>query len=96
MNPAPNELELSVVIPCLNEALTIGACVQRAIAAMAEHGINGEVVVSDNGSEDGAVEIANAAGAHVISCPTRGYGAALAWGFRHAHGRYLIMGDGDE
>ena len=69
---------------------------QRAIAAMAEHGIKGEVVVSDNGSDDGAVEVANAAGAHVVSCPTRGYGAALAWGFDHARGRYLIMGDADE
>jgi glycosyltransferase involved in cell wall biosynthesis len=96
MNRAQDELELSVVIPCLNEALTIGACVQRAVAAISQHGIAGEVVVSDNGSNDGSIEIAAAAGARVISCPTRGYGAALAWGFRHARGRYLIMGDGDQ
>ncbi len=90
------DVELSVVIPCLNEALTIGACVRRAVAAMAQHGISGEVIVSDNGSTDDSVSVAAAAGARVVSCPMRGYGAALTWGFRHARGRYLIMGDGDE
>jgi len=96
MNAVSDEPELSVVIPCLNEALTIGGCVQRAVAAMTQHGIAGEVVVSDNGSDDGSIEIATASGARVISCPTRGYGAALAWGFRNARGRYLLMGDGDQ
>jgi glycosyltransferase involved in cell wall biosynthesis len=89
-------LELSVVIPCLNEAQTIGVCIQRAIDAMKRHDISGEVVVSDNGSTDGSTDVATAAGARVVSCPTRGYGAALAWGFRHARGRYLIMGDADQ
>jgi glycosyl transferase family 2 len=92
----PADLELSVVIPCLNEALTIGECIRRAIDAMAEHGIRGEVVVSDNGSTDGSVTVSRAAGARVVSCPVRGYGAALQWGFRHARGRYLLMGDGDQ
>ena len=90
------EVELSVVIPCLNEALTITECVRRALDAMARHGIDGEVIVSDNGSTDGSIEIASAAGARVVSCPTRGYGAALSWGFRHSRGRYLLMGDGDQ
>jgi hypothetical protein len=85
-----------VVIPCLNEATTIAACVRRAIDTMAEYGIRGEVVVSDNGSVDGSIEIAAAAGARVTACPTLGYGAALQWGFRYARGRYLLMGDGDQ
>ena len=94
--PQAAPLELSVVIPCLNEALTIAPCVREALDAMREHGIDGEVVVSDNGSSDGSVEIATRAGARVISCPTRGYGAALEWGFRHARGRFVLMGDGDQ
>jgi glycosyltransferase involved in cell wall biosynthesis len=89
-------LELSVVIPCLNEAQTIAVCIERALRAMADHGIRGEVVVSDNGSTDGSIEISTAAGARVVSCPTRGYGAALQWGFTQARGRYLIMGDADQ
>jgi hypothetical protein len=89
-------LELSVVIPCLNEATTIAPCVREALDAMRLHGIDGEVVVSDNGSTDGSIEIATEAGARVVSCPTRGYGAALEWGFRHAHGRFVLMGDGDQ
>ncbi len=93
---AAPDLELSVVIPCLNEATTIGACVRRAIEAMQQHGISGEVVVSDNGSDDGSVALARQAGARVVSCPARGYGAALQWGFRHARGRYVLMGDADQ
>lgn len=93
---ASTELEVSVVIPCLNEARTIGACVSTALTAMSVHGIAGEVVVSDNGSDDGSCEIAVAAGARVVQCPTRGYGAALRWGFAHARGRFVLMGDGDQ
>jgi hypothetical protein len=90
------ELELSVVIPCLNEARTIGECVSTALATMSRHGIAGEVVVSDNGSDDGSREIAVAAGARVVKCPTRGYGAALSWGFAQARGRFVLMADGDQ
>ena len=89
-------LELSVVIPCLNEAATIAQCVSSAHDAMALHNITGEVVVSDNGSTDGSVYFATTAGARVVHCPTRGYGAALQWGFRHARGCYLLMVDGDQ
>jgi hypothetical protein len=96
MTTAASDLELSVVIPCLNEARTIAECIRRALDAMAQHGIRGEVVVSDNGSTDGSREVAAAAGARVVICPTRGYGAALQWGFRHARGRCLLMGDGDQ
>ena len=94
--PELREPEISVVIPCLNEARTIANCIEAALEAMAQHGIRGEVVVSDNGSDDGSIQIATAAGARVVSCPTRGYGAALSWGFRHARGRYVLMGDGDQ
>jgi glycosyltransferase involved in cell wall biosynthesis len=90
------ELELSVVIPCLNEATTLEVCVRRALDAMARHHIHGEVVVSDNGSTDGSVAVATAAGARVVFCPTLGYGAALQFGFRHARGRFVLMGDGDQ
>ncbi len=91
-----SDVELSVVIPCLNEATTIDVCIRRAIDAMAECDMRGEVVVADNGSTDGSIEVATAAGARVVSCPTLGYGAALQLGFRSAHGRYLLMGDGDQ
>jgi hypothetical protein len=90
------ELELSVVIPCLNEASTIGPCIRKAIDAMTARNIAGEVVVSDNGSTDSSVEVASAEGARVVHCPTRGYGAALQFGFREARGKSLLMADGDE
>ncbi len=90
------EPELSVVIPCLNEASTIRGCVESALEAMGKHGIFGEVVVSDNGSNDGSVTAAMHAGARMVHCPARGYGAALQWGFHQARGRYLLMGDADQ
>jgi glycosyltransferase involved in cell wall biosynthesis len=96
MQPDGASLEVSVVIPCLNEGLTIRDCVRRALDAMRDQHIDGEVVVSDNGSTDDSIAIATAAGARVVSCPIKGYGAALSWGFRHARGSYLLMGDGDQ
>ena len=92
----PGELELSVVIPCLDEAATIASCVRDALETMTTHGIAGEVVVSDNGSTDGSVESARAAGARVVSCPVKGYGAALQNGIAHARGRYILMADADQ
>jgi glycosyltransferase involved in cell wall biosynthesis len=89
-------LELSVVIPCLNEAETLGACVEKARRALEAHGIAGEVVVADNGSTDGSQAIAERLGARVVPVPARGYGAALLGGIAAARGRYVLMGDADD
>jgi glycosyltransferase involved in cell wall biosynthesis len=93
---APGELEVSVVIPCLDEATTLGACIEKAQAALRALGVSGEVVVSDNGSNDGSVELATALGARVVHAPARGYGNALRYGMSHARGRMLVMGDADD
>jgi len=87
--------QVSVVIPCLNEAETIQECVARARAALDAAGVDGEVVVSDNGSVDGSPELADAAGARVVSEPRRGYGSAYLAGFAAARGRYVVMADAD-
>lgn len=83
-------------MPCLNEAETIGTCVEKARAALAANGIAGEVVVADNGSTDGSPEIAERLGARVVRIPTRGYGSALMGGFAAARGKYVLMGDADD
>lgn len=88
--------ELTVVIPCLNEADTIATCVSKAVRAMREHGIDGEVVVSDNGSTDGSIELAEREGARVVATRERGYGHALMNGFASARGRFAIMADADD
>ncbi len=93
--PAATELEVSVVIPCLNEADTVGQCVAQACAALERNGIAGEVIIADNGSEDGSPEIAERAGARVIAVAARGYGSALMAGIGAARGRYVLMGDAD-
>ena len=87
--------EISVVMPCLNEKDTIGACIERATATLAAAGLSGEVVVSDNGSTDGSIDIAAAGGARVVHQPARGYGAAYMKGIAEARGRYIVMGDSD-
>ena len=94
--PAAAALELSVVIPCLNEAETLGTCIEKARRALAEHGIEGEVVVADNGSTDGSQGIAERHGARVVPVPARGYGAALLGGIAAARGQYVLMGDADD
>jgi glycosyltransferase involved in cell wall biosynthesis len=86
---------VSVVIPCLNEAENIEECVRRALEAMEQAGIPGEVVVADNDSEDGSAELAAAAGARVVHEPRRGYGSAYLAGFAAARGEYIVMGDAD-
>jgi glycosyltransferase involved in cell wall biosynthesis len=84
------------VIPCLNEAETLAACVQQAQLAMTQSGIAGEVIVADNGSTDGSDAIAAQLGARVVAVPERGYGSALMGGIAAARGQYIIMGDADQ
>jgi glycosyltransferase involved in cell wall biosynthesis len=89
-------LELSVVMPCLNEADTVGNCIKKAWQALREHNIPGEVIVADNGSTDGSQAIASELGARVINVTARGYGNALMGGFSAARGKFIIMGDADD
>jgi glycosyltransferase involved in cell wall biosynthesis len=90
------EIELSVVMPCLNESATVGSCVSQALGAMQQHGIRGEVVVADNGSTDGSRQLAEEAGARVVAVEKRGYGSALRSGIAAARGRFVLMGDADQ
>jgi len=94
MGSAP--LELTVLMPCLNEAETIEICVQKAMAWLAESGVSGEVLIADNGSTDGSQELARANGARVVEISEKGYGAALSGGIDAALGTYVIMGDADD
>jgi glycosyltransferase involved in cell wall biosynthesis len=89
-------IELSVVLPCLNEAETLATCITKARASMEELGVEGEIVVADNGSTDGSQAIADALGARVVPVPERGYGAALRTGIAAAEGRFVIMADADD
>jgi glycosyltransferase involved in cell wall biosynthesis len=88
--------EVSVVLPCLDEADTVATCVEKAWRALRESGIDGEVLVADNGSRDGSPELAAAAGARVVHVAERGYGHALAAGIAAARGRWVLMGDADD
>ncbi|MEN9499970.1 MAG: hypothetical protein RIS83_1789 [Pseudomonadota bacterium] len=105
MMPAPAQpsatapadmVELTILMPCLNEAETIAICVRKAMHYLAEQGISGEVLVADNGSTDGSQSLAEALGARVIAVAEKGYGAALMVGIKAAHGRFVIMGDSDD
>ncbi len=93
---ATGGVEVTVLMPCLNEAETLAICVTKAVNSLRELGVNGEVVVSDNGSTDGSQEIAIAGGARVVNAPIRGYGGALMAGIDSARGRYVIMADADD
>ena len=90
------ELELTILMPCLNEAETLEICIRKAKQYLEESGVAGEVLISDNGSTDGSQEIARRCGARVVDAPERGYGAALIAGTKAAAGRYVIMGDADD
>jgi len=94
--PTPERVELSVVMPCLNERETVGICVRKAIATLRQAGIAGEVIVADNGSTDGSVEIAQAEGARVVNVAEKGYGNALKGGIQAAAGDYVLMADSDD
>jgi hypothetical protein len=89
-------LELTILMPSLNEAETIAACVKKALGYLSKSGIHGEVLIADNGSTDGSPEIAKSLGARVVPISERGYGAALIGGIEAARGRYVIMGDADD
>jgi glycosyltransferase involved in cell wall biosynthesis len=89
-------VDISVVMPCLNEAASVGICVTKALEGIRRSGLEGEVVVSDNGSTDDSVAIATAAGARVVRQPLRGYGNAYLKGFAEARGRFIVMGDSDD
>jgi glycosyltransferase involved in cell wall biosynthesis len=91
-----DEIELSIVIPCLNEEDTLDLCIGKALRAMAEHGVSGEVIVADNGSTDGSLEIARKRAVRIVSVEEAGYGRALMGGIGAARGKYVIMGDADD
>ena len=89
-------MELTILMPCLNEAETLGVCVEKAFGFLRRAGIDGEVLVADNGSTDGSQAIAGALGARVVPVGERGYGAALRGGLAAARGRYVVIGDADD
>lgn len=98
VSPAKEEttVELSVVMPCLNEAETLEACIVKAQRALQEAHIAGEIVIADNGSTDGSLEIAERLGAKVVNVQAKGYGSALMGGIAAASGQYVVMGDADD
>ena len=97
MEKLPNkEIELSVVIPCLNEEETLDVCLEKALGVLEREGVSGEVIVADNGSIDGSVEIARERGVRVVFVEESGYGCALMGGIEAARGKFVIMGDADD
>jgi hypothetical protein len=94
--PEAADLEVSVVMPCLNESRTVARCVDKAVRALADMGVRGEVIVADNGSTDGSQDLAQRHGARVVHVAQRGYGSALQGGIAAARGRFIIMGDADD
>ena len=88
-------MDITILMPCLNEAETIEACVREALEALNASGLDGEVLVADNGSTDGSQSLAESAGARVVHIPAKGYGNALSGGIREAHGKWILMGDAD-
>lgn len=89
-------MELTILMPCLNEAETLATCIHKAQSFLTSRGIDGEVLIADNGSTDGSLEIAQRLGVRVINVPIKGYGAALWAGINAAQGQYVIMGDADD
>jgi glycosyltransferase involved in cell wall biosynthesis len=93
---AARDIELTILMPCLNEVRTIGICIRKAQQFLQRTGIHGEILIADNGSSDGSQSLALELGARVVDVPTRGYGAALMAGIQHSAGRFVIMGDSDD
>ncbi|HWA19141.1 MAG TPA: glycosyltransferase family 2 protein [Devosia sp.] len=91
-----DDIELTILMPCLNEAETLAVCIGKARSYLERSGVAGEVLIADNGSTDGSQQIARANGARVVNVPIKGYGAALAAGIEAAGGRFVIMGDADD
>lgn len=89
-------MELTILMPCLNEAETLGICISKAKKFLNDNNVDGEVLISDNGSTDGSIEIAKDGGARVVYAPEKGYGNALKYGCENAYGKYVIMGDADD
>jgi glycosyltransferase involved in cell wall biosynthesis len=89
-------LDLTIVMPCLNEAETVSTCIQKALKSIARSGLKGEVLIADNGSTDGSIQIAEKCGARVVLIRQKGYGNALRRGIEAARGRWIIMGDSDD
>jgi glycosyltransferase involved in cell wall biosynthesis len=96
MPTSTETIELSIVMPCLNEAETLAVCIDKAQGYLARSGVNGEVIIADNGSTDGSQDIARAHGARVVDVPAKGYGSALMGGIDAARGENVVMGDADD
>jgi len=96
VNPTGDQVELTIVMPCLNEAETIASCVQKAKLGLERAGVRGEILIADNGSTDGSQAIAEKLGARVVPVKEKGYGNALRGGFQAAYGKWIIMGDADD
>jgi glycosyltransferase involved in cell wall biosynthesis len=94
--PQTDTIELSILMPCLNEAETLATCIGKAQSYLSSSGVSGEIIIADNGSTDGSQEIATALGARVIDVGEKGYGSALLGGINAALGDYVIMGDADD
>lgn len=94
--PPAEAVELSVVMPCLNEAETLESCIRKAQKALQDNGIKGEVIIADNGSTDGSLDIATRLGARIVHIKTKGYGSALIGGIESAAGTYILMADSDD
>jgi len=94
--PTPRQVEISIVMPCLNEAETLATCIQKAQQAIRKDGLSAEIIVADNGSTDGSQVIASELGARVVPVKRKGYGSALIGGIDAAHGEFVIMGDADD
>src|SRR5258706_5235937 len=92
----PHAVEISIVMPCLNEAETLAACIQKAQSAIENDGLSAEIIVADNGSTDGSQAIAKELGARLVQVERKGYGSALIGGIQAARGEFVIMGDADD